>query len=188
MEECRYASVMCPKRCGAELGKPTIRQHLLEECPKREIKCDFCDIPILYEQEESHLQVCGRFMIPCPNECKKGEIPREEVWVGFKYYHIHRETICNLKKNNHNNTHSPFLTNRWYHVNCAHVQYHDNEMEMLCSPFLVWGKYVLVSVDARALGEQMPTAASSVSVPWGWVWLYGKCIYTNKLHVHCICL
>ncbi|XP_048776587.1 TNF receptor-associated factor 4-like [Ostrea edulis] len=79
LEECRYASVMCPKRCGAELGKPTIRQHLLEECPKREIKCDFCDIPILYEQEESHLQVCGRFMIPCPNECKKGEIPREEM-------------------------------------------------------------------------------------------------------------
>lgn len=56
-----------------------LRAHLQEDCPKREVKCDFCNIPITVEQEESHLTVCGKFMIPCPNECKKGEIPREEV-------------------------------------------------------------------------------------------------------------
>ena len=79
MDDCKFVPVMCPKRCGAELEKSMLRKHLQEDCPKREVKCDFCNIPILVEQEESHLTVCGKFIIPCPNECKKGEIPREEV-------------------------------------------------------------------------------------------------------------
>lgn len=79
LDECKFVPVMCPKRCGKELEKSMLRAHLQEECPKREVKCDFCNIPITVEQEESHLTVCGKFMIPCPNDCKKGEIPREEV-------------------------------------------------------------------------------------------------------------
>ncbi|XP_011456656.4 TNF receptor-associated factor 4 [Magallana gigas] len=79
LDDCKFVPVMCPKRCGKELEKSMLRAHLQEDCPKREVKCDFCNIPITVEQEESHLTVCGKFMIPCPNECKKGEIPREEL-------------------------------------------------------------------------------------------------------------
>ncbi|KAK3084576.1 hypothetical protein FSP39_015701 [Pinctada imbricata] len=79
LEDCRYATLVCPKRCGLELEKSQLRAHLHDECPRREIRCDFCSIPILYEQEAKHLQVCGKFLIPCPNGCKKGEVPREEI-------------------------------------------------------------------------------------------------------------
>ncbi|XP_061197989.1 TNF receptor-associated factor 4-like [Saccostrea echinata] len=79
LEDCKYVVVSCPKRCGLELEKAKLRRHLQDECPKREISCDFCSMPIPFDQEEAHLQVCGRFLIPCPNDCKKGEIPREEM-------------------------------------------------------------------------------------------------------------
>lgn len=69
----------CPKNCGMELEKSHLRKHLQQECQKRGIRCDFCHIPIKQEEEQSHLEVCGQFLLPCPHNCKKGEIPREEV-------------------------------------------------------------------------------------------------------------
>ncbi len=34
---------------------------------------------ILFEDEVDHLTICDKFLVPCPNGCKKKEIPRGEV-------------------------------------------------------------------------------------------------------------
>jgi len=58
-----------------------LRKHMIDDCPKREIRCEYCTMPILAEQERNHLGVCGKVPIECPNGCKKGEVPRNEVRI-----------------------------------------------------------------------------------------------------------
>ena len=78
-EDCKYLSIPCPRRCGAEFEKRFLDKHLKEDCPKRDMTCEFCKSTIAVDEEITHLNVCKRFPIPCPNGCKKKEIPREEV-------------------------------------------------------------------------------------------------------------
>ena len=86
MEDCRYKCVICPKRCGVKVERAHLRVHMVDECLKREINCDFCKMPILAEQEANHLSVCGKFLLPCPNNCKKGEVTRADVRKIFLLY------------------------------------------------------------------------------------------------------
>ena len=38
-------------------------------------------LQLAYEEEIDHLTGCNRFPVACPRECKKKDIPREEVRV-----------------------------------------------------------------------------------------------------------
>ncbi|XP_013420704.1 TNF receptor-associated factor 4 [Lingula anatina] len=78
-EDCKYKVIPCPKGCGAEFEKRFLDKHRDEDCPKRKIACEFCKSNILFEEEIEHLNLCKRFPIPCPNGCKRKDIPREEV-------------------------------------------------------------------------------------------------------------
>lgn len=63
-----------------KLEKIMLKLHLQEDCEKREIKCEFCAKRMRFEEELKHLEVCGKFILPCPNKCKEGkEIPRENL-------------------------------------------------------------------------------------------------------------
>ncbi|XP_067928241.1 TNF receptor-associated factor 4-like isoform X2 [Watersipora subatra] len=86
-DDCKYLSVPCPRSCGAEFEKRFVDKHLRDDCPKRDMTCEFCKKTIAVDEEFSHLNVCKRFPIPCPNGCKKKEIPREEL-------DAHMESAC----------------------------------------------------------------------------------------------
>ncbi|XP_033748936.1 TNF receptor-associated factor 5-like [Pecten maximus] len=78
-DECVHKPIACPRKCGANVERTNLRRHIAEFCKKREIRCEFCNMPILAEREDDHLMVCGKYLLPCPNGCRKGEVPRSEM-------------------------------------------------------------------------------------------------------------
>ncbi|PFX32985.1 TNF receptor-associated factor 4 [Stylophora pistillata] len=89
--------------CGQRISRGQITSHMSEECPRRLTKCQYCRAQVKFEDMQSHLQVCPRFPLSCPNSCGVSQIPREEV-----DRHLTHDCRSNL-------IHCPFK-----HVGCQH--------------------------------------------------------------------
>ncbi|XP_052248428.1 TNF receptor-associated factor 4-like isoform X2 [Dreissena polymorpha] len=80
LSDCRFKLLKCPNGCGMKLEKVLLHNHMTDECNKRHIKCEFCAVRLIAENETSHLGVCGKFVLPCPNRCSNGkEVRREDL-------------------------------------------------------------------------------------------------------------
>ena len=77
MDVCQYIDVICSNKCGKSLQHRYLRVHLLNHCPNRLSKCQFCthqDTCIKIQAE--HYLKCPRFPVPCPNACNMVKIER----------------------------------------------------------------------------------------------------------------
>ena len=55
-------------------------RHLETECPRREVKCQYCHIKDQCQLiEGDHKEECPKFPLSCPNNCGLGDIVREDV-------------------------------------------------------------------------------------------------------------
>uniref|UniRef100_A0A5K3EX78 TNF receptor-associated factor n=1 Tax=Mesocestoides corti TaxID=53468 RepID=A0A5K3EX78_MESCO len=87
LDECQCRLVTCIYNCGVEFEVRYMEQHVTSDCPRRPVVCQFCQEKIEMHEQSSHMETCKRFPIPCPNGCKKKELPREELSA-------HLETGC----------------------------------------------------------------------------------------------
>lgn len=71
-----------------------LEKHKLEDCPKRITQCQFCETTLIADAEANHLQICGKFPIPCPNGCKKKEIIRENLAEHLENKCVRQELDC----------------------------------------------------------------------------------------------
>lgn len=55
------------------------KKHVTESCLKNEISCEFCTTKFPKLEEVNHLNVCPKFVVPCPSGCGRNEIIRENV-------------------------------------------------------------------------------------------------------------
>lgn len=69
----------CVRGCGLRYQRRNERQHIADDCLKNEISCEFCRARIVKAEEESHLNMCPKFVVPCPSNCGVKEITRENV-------------------------------------------------------------------------------------------------------------
>ncbi|VDO02665.1 unnamed protein product [Rodentolepis nana] len=69
-----------------------MEQHVTSDCPRRPVVCQFCQEKSEMHDLLAHMETCKRFLIPCPNECKVKELPREELT-------FHLENQCPLQVN-----------------------------------------------------------------------------------------
>jgi len=47
-------SIRCPRQCGAEFEKRFLDKHLRDDCPKRDMTCEFCKETIAVDEEITH--------------------------------------------------------------------------------------------------------------------------------------
>ena len=59
--------------------KKNEKKHFAEDCLKNDAVCEFCRQRFNKADEVEHLNVCGKFLIPCPNNCGIRPIKREQV-------------------------------------------------------------------------------------------------------------
>ncbi|KAL3313459.1 TNF receptor-associated factor 4 [Cichlidogyrus casuarinus] len=76
-DSCDFVTVVCPNNCGLEFERRYLGRHVERDCVKRKIQCEFCGRELLAEAQPGHIEVCPKFPVPCPNKCKKKEIPRD---------------------------------------------------------------------------------------------------------------
>ena len=68
--DCLYLVVGCPNQCDSVYERHLIENHIKNECPKRLVKCKYCD------DEGEYAVIAGRHLaeecngvpLPCPNE------------------------------------------------------------------------------------------------------------------------
>ncbi len=79
VQECDYAVIECPKKCGDSYERRFHETHITEDCARRMVDCQYCKKEIKHEQLEEHYRACTNFPLDCPNGCSKIKYPREEV-------------------------------------------------------------------------------------------------------------
>jgi len=88
---CPYEDVACPNKCDKFVQRKCLNDHLENECPRRKVNCQYCQITDELQYIEGiHMERCLRLPLPCPNDCGVCEIPREDV-------DDHRE-VCPLEQ------------------------------------------------------------------------------------------
>ena len=89
---CKPCRCVLPCSCSAYtmLTKKDLQQHLLEECQKRQYKCEYCGRKDEFKEIKTfHYSKCREFPVGCPNECGEEKIKR-------KLLNKHRKT-CPLE-------------------------------------------------------------------------------------------
>ena len=78
--ECPFEVVCCSNNCGEKFTKQYLTTHVEKRCPHRKVNCQYCHDPVEYQYiENQHKEECPKLPLPCPNKCKVGTVPREDM-------------------------------------------------------------------------------------------------------------
>ena len=75
---CEFEVISCMKGCGADMQRRLLETHLLDDCPRREVKCEFCEVIVTVAELESHQESCPDYPVGCPHGCEL-TVPRKKV-------------------------------------------------------------------------------------------------------------
>ena len=77
---CQFQDVQCTNECGKVLQRRHLKNHLDSECPYNKTHCKYCNARVEQRLINSkHKKECPKIPLPCPNKCKIGSIPRENL-------------------------------------------------------------------------------------------------------------
>ena len=83
---CDHARLPCPYQCsrvGSSIVwvlRKDLETHLKEKCPYRNHQCPHCGEEERYHDiTTSHLEICDKLVVPCPNEGCSETLPRCDI-------------------------------------------------------------------------------------------------------------
>ncbi|KAI3378311.1 hypothetical protein SNEBB_007157 [Seison nebaliae] len=94
LDECGFTYIQCPNACEKRFQRKDLEKHLEYDCMKRDIICEFCNETLSSKNEEDHLNKCGNFLLPCPNNCSPKEIPRSKMKNHLENECVKQEIEC----------------------------------------------------------------------------------------------
>ena len=78
--KCWLEIISCPNHCGDKLERQFLADHIQIKCPRRKVNCQYChDIGEHQFIEGQHKEECPKLPLPCPNKCKIGSVPRQNM-------------------------------------------------------------------------------------------------------------
>uniref|UniRef100_A0A1A9WDL9 TNF receptor-associated factor 4 n=1 Tax=Glossina brevipalpis TaxID=37001 RepID=A0A1A9WDL9_9MUSC len=66
---CKYDATQCPNKCGAQIPRIMMTDHLQYTCTMRRTKCEFCQSEFSGAGLEEHSGTCGQEPIYCEAKC-----------------------------------------------------------------------------------------------------------------------
>ena len=80
LQQCPYQILSCTNGCGKNIERKQLQHHLENNCPKRLIKCQYCNEEDIYQViTGDHLKVCPQYPIQCTNEGCGQKVPRSQM-------------------------------------------------------------------------------------------------------------
>ncbi|XP_065900845.1 TNF receptor-associated factor 4-like isoform X1 [Dysidea avara] len=80
-KECPLEMVWCLHKCRKRLQRQHLPNHFENECPRHVVKCHYCHTvkERQFIEGPKHFDLCPKLPLPCPNKCKVGNVPREDM-------------------------------------------------------------------------------------------------------------
>ena len=79
-EECQLKVINCSHDCGEKFKRKCMASHLETKCPRRKVNCQYChDTGEHQFIEGQYKEECPKLPLPCPNKCKVGSVPCENM-------------------------------------------------------------------------------------------------------------
>ena len=89
---CLFEEVKCSNDCGLLLQRQHVPDHIANECPCREVHCQYCSVVGEYQFiEGEHIKQCPKFPLSCPNNCEM------EIMIFREDMEAHK-TTCPLEE------------------------------------------------------------------------------------------
>lgn len=66
---CKHDAVACPNKCGAQIPRIMMTDHLAFTCTQRRAVCEFCNAEFSGQGLEEHMGVCTQEPIYCEGKC-----------------------------------------------------------------------------------------------------------------------
>ena len=80
LSSCPLQSVRCSNGCGVQVLRRELKDHLMNDCRKRKVPCEYCKTVSSFEEiVGSHLNVCGQVPLECPNRCSELKVLRQDL-------------------------------------------------------------------------------------------------------------
>ena len=80
LRQCPYQILSCTNGCGKNIERKQLQHHLENDCPKRLIKCQYCNEEDIYQViTGDHRKVCPQHPIRCTNEGCDQKVPRSQM-------------------------------------------------------------------------------------------------------------
>ena len=77
---CSYEEVKCSNDCGLLLQRQHLPSHVDNECPYRQVHCQYCNVVAWHRFiEGEHVNHCPKLPLPCPNNCGVENVFREDM-------------------------------------------------------------------------------------------------------------
>ena len=77
---CQFEEVRCSNDCDLLLQRQHLRSHVDNECPCREVHCQYCNVAGQHQFiMDEHVDECAKVPLPCPNNCGVDSILREDM-------------------------------------------------------------------------------------------------------------
>ena len=77
---CQFVEVTCSNDCGKCLQRQYLTSHVEDECVRRKVHCQYCNITGEHQFiEGEHNKQCPNFPILCPNRCSADNLPCEKL-------------------------------------------------------------------------------------------------------------
>jgi hypothetical protein len=87
-EECQYVYEACENECGETPMRKDMEDHLDNQCPRRIVDCEHCDMELEFMDLQDHYEICEMYPVECVYSC--GEIlARYEIQS-----HVERQGAC----------------------------------------------------------------------------------------------
>ena len=98
LKVCPYQLVDCTNKCGELLQRQNLQHHLDNECPKRQVSCQYCQTVATYEDiHGDHIEECPDYPITCDNE-ECNEVTKRRLMED--HYNICPKQVISCQYNN----------------------------------------------------------------------------------------
>ncbi|XP_068682704.1 TNF receptor-associated factor 6-like isoform X1 [Montipora foliosa] len=92
---CSFIGVKCLNmHCTEAPLKKDLQKHMTQECPKREVICEYCETRFIFFKRQDHFDECTKYPMSCPQKCGEEEIPRDKMNVHLKEFCSHTMGDC----------------------------------------------------------------------------------------------
>ncbi|XP_023020575.1 TNF receptor associated factor 4 isoform X1 [Leptinotarsa decemlineata] len=69
LNTCKHDAIPCTSKCGAQIPRVLMEDHLKYTCPQRRTRCEFCNKEFTGHTLENHVGNCGYEPLYCENKC-----------------------------------------------------------------------------------------------------------------------